>query len=197
MAIQTYIGRTKPNQEAIAELNVKKLGYRVDLFGLLVEKTTGALKRVSLEKEYLFPGYMFVDFDVNDLSWREINHERGMVKILGADPERPWPVPPHVMTDLRINFAAGAYTYRSTAPLVVVDSAYQVKKGSFSGLVGKCLKSKKKRIKLLLNMIGGACEVELDTADVVLVEPCKEPPAARQQVNHNLTSNRSAVLCRA
>jgi len=64
-------------------------------------KTTTLRSGVRIEtRKALFPGYIFVRFDLQDLRWPAINATRGVSRLISTNHRSPTPVPDTIMQAL-------------------------------------------------------------------------------------------------
>ena len=92
-----FLAQLKPNSVEIAERNLKRQGFRTFL---PVEEVTKRAKSkfVTVERP-MFPGYIFVAFNVTKGGWRAINSTNGITRLVsfGKDPA---PVPLDIISGL-------------------------------------------------------------------------------------------------
>lgn len=160
-----YVARTKPKHEHIAAANLRKqLGLEVFSPRLRLEKLT---KRglVSVT-ESLFPCYIFVHCSVGD-QMNQIQHTSGVSHLVHFGGVMP-KVANDVIAELREWF--------ESEEIMVVDSNLAIGDevtlavGAFSGMsasVLKCLPAKK-RVQILLEVLGQPTMVEVEREAVVL-----------------------------
>jgi len=75
-----YILQYKPNSHIISQQNLKRQGFNTFLPHEVVTKRK--FSKTSKQLKPLFPGYMFVEFSKQDLSWTKINSTIGVSKLL-------------------------------------------------------------------------------------------------------------------
>jgi transcription antitermination factor NusG len=128
-------------------------------------------RRGSLTTVQLFPGYIFVRFDISDerVRWRSINGSRGVIKLLPTNLELPLPLPVGFVEDFRDRIMAGELDEK---PLIEIVKRYSpeeivpVLSGPFGGLQGKMLRYHKGCLVLLMHLLGGKVEVEVPNHQV-------------------------------
>lgn len=122
MAIEWYVAQVKPHAEQIAlrelanqiNLNVFDRTFHATSTIVLPYLTrSGKRRRGELVKaEALFPGYIFIRFDIRVHDrWRSINGTRGVVKLLPHHMEDPEPVNGAFVDDLIDKTKDGLLTY--------------------------------------------------------------------------------------
>ncbi len=92
-----FLAQLKPNSFRIAERNLVRQGFQT--FLPLHEETRRARGTFTTRLRPLFPGYLFVAFDIGKDGWRKVNSTYGITRIvsLGKDPT---PVPSDLVRDL-------------------------------------------------------------------------------------------------
>lgn len=92
-----FVAQAKPNSASIAEKNLKRQGFRTLM--PLQEETTRRNGKFVTAVRPLFPGYVFVAFDVTRDFWRSINSTYGVSRLVsfGQDPA---PVPRALIAQL-------------------------------------------------------------------------------------------------
>lgn len=118
------------------------------------ETYTDRFRQTRVIEASLFPGYIFVSFDVSSPDWKLITQLRGVKRILGADPTHPTPLMDGAVERLRAQFEAGAYSPPPDVP-IVAGEPLAFTAGPFAGRVGVCKLSRGERIEILLREFGG------------------------------------------
>lgn len=92
-----FLAQLKPNSAKIAERNLKRQSFQTFL---PVEEVTerGKSTFVTAEKP-MFPGYIFVAFDVAKGGWRAINATQGITRLVSFG-AAPAPVPQDIVAGL-------------------------------------------------------------------------------------------------
>jgi len=93
-----YVVNTLPHQEARAETNLLRQGYRAWLPS--IKRSRRHARRILTILAPLFPGYLFVELDLEQDSWSPINGTFGVRRLLCHD-NRPALVPADLMQSLR------------------------------------------------------------------------------------------------
>lgn len=117
-------------------------------------------------KTSVFPGYLFVEFDVTDERWRMIASRRGVRCILGSDPLRPTALPDGTLDQLRAKFRAGEFKLKPL-PGVAKGDRVVFEAGPFAGFGGVVTQSKGERIRVLMDIFGAKREVKSVRSDMV------------------------------
>ena len=75
-----FIAQIKPNSYHSATQNLERQGF--ETFLPKMEITQIQKNKFVVKNAYVFPGYMFVCFDMHSISWTKINSTYGVSKIL-------------------------------------------------------------------------------------------------------------------
>jgi|GEM_PF-65732 transcription termination/antitermination protein NusG len=158
-----YAIRTRSRHEQKVKYQLENKSFKVFL-----PVMEGWSKRKDRKKKILkplFPGYLFIDFELIKSRWLEIVKVPGVANILGYSNE-PFPIPEEqiaslqaiINSDLTVNY----YTYLKKGDRVKVVS------GPLEGAVGILLdvQEKKKRLVVSVDMLNRAVAVEVE-GDVV------------------------------
>lgn len=155
MATKHYVIQTTDPSIATTAIAVKEIteaGF-VTTWLATLETYTDQRRKTRTIKASLFPGYLFVEFDVGDPSWKRIASCRGVLKILGSSPLRPTALPAGAFDRLRLQFEAGEFRPKPETDFSI-DEPLTVTAGPFSGHIGVCRLSKGERVKILLKLFG-------------------------------------------
>lgn len=117
------------------------------------ETYTDHRRQTRIVEASLFPGYLFVQFDITVDRWKAITQLRGVKRILGADPTHPTALRPGAVDRLKAQFDAGEFTPRPEAK-ITAGELLAFTAGPFAGRIGVCSLSKGERIEILLNEFG-------------------------------------------
>ena len=92
-----FLLQFKPNAHKLAERNLHRQGFETFL---PLQEITGRKKTSFINNlKPLFPGYMFVTFDIQDAPWRKINNTMGVSKLVSFN-SYPKPVPIDLVSGL-------------------------------------------------------------------------------------------------
>ena len=75
-----YAVQTKPHRENLAALHLKRQGF--DVWLPCVENTVRHARTTRRVRRPLFPGYLFINLDVENTGWRAINGTVGVIRIV-------------------------------------------------------------------------------------------------------------------
>ena len=160
-----YCARTKPKHEHIAAANLRRnLGLEVFHPRLRIERATqrGVMRVV----EPLFPCYIFIRCVLED-NFNDIKHSSGISSLVHFGQKIP-AVPDSIVEELRDCFDADD-------PMTVEDRISPADEvvfvdGAFTGMHAFVLRvmPAKKRVQVLLEVLGGQTPVEVERSAVVL-----------------------------
>ncbi|MGH7953226.1 MAG: transcription termination/antitermination protein NusG [Limisphaerales bacterium] len=161
-----YCARTKPKHEHIAAANLRKnLGMEVFLPRLRIEKATrrGAVKTV----EPLFPCYIFVRCLIEE-KLNEIKHTNGISTLVHFGDRIP-SVADSIIEELQECFAAEDVL--TVENRLLPGDEVDVADGAFAGMRAYVLRNMpvRKRVQILLDILGRPTPVEVDRNSVVPV----------------------------
>ncbi len=147
-----YVVNTRPHQEARAEANLLRQGYRAWMPAMV--RSRRHARRIETVRVPVFPGYLFVELDIERETWSAINGTFGVRRIL-TNGMSPLALPREFVTALRRSVS-------SDGALSLVPSdmkpgeRVKIMTGPFVGCVAVVLTlSPAGRVELLLNVLGG------------------------------------------
>lgn len=85
-----YLVYAKTGREALAEAQLRRQDYAT--FLPLSLRTVRHARKIETRASAYFPGYLFVELDLERDRWRAVNSTVGVVRLVMAH-ERPMPVP--------------------------------------------------------------------------------------------------------
>lgn len=94
-----YLAQLKPNCTNIAERNLKRQGFQT--FLPLTKETRERNGKFITAIRPLFPGYIFVAFDVEHGLWRQVNSTYGITQLVSFGKE-PAAVPVELVSQLML-----------------------------------------------------------------------------------------------
>jgi len=97
--ISWFLAQLKPNCADIADKNLKRQGFRT--FLPLEEKTRQHNGKFVTDRRPLFPGYIFVAFNVASGLWRRVNSTTGITRLVSFGKE-PTVVPLDLVSQLML-----------------------------------------------------------------------------------------------
>jgi transcriptional antiterminator RfaH len=122
-----YAVNTKPHQEYLAELALQRLG--VETFCPQLRQTKMIRQRLQTVTGPLFPGYLFVRFDL-DVHYRAVNYARGVRAVVRFGPD-PAVVDSEMIESIKSRLLDG---YVIVQPLFSPGQAVRIQEGPLRGL---------------------------------------------------------------
>jgi transcriptional antiterminator RfaH len=146
-----YAVNTLPHQEARAAANLSLQGYHAWLPSIF--RSRRHARRIDTIKSPLFPGYLFVELDVECEAWSSINGTFGVRRLLCSQ-DRPMAVPAPFISALRCTLNDQGTVVAADAGLKPGAKVRMIA-GPFVNCVGTLLSlAAKDRVALLLNVLG-------------------------------------------
>ena len=157
-----FLAQLKPNSAQIAETNLRRQGFRT--FLPLEEGTRKARGKFVTVERPVFPGYIFVAFDVASGSWRAINSTSGVTRLVsfGKDPA---PVPLDLVSQLLLRCDQSGKLL--PPKLLQPGDRVRVTTGPFAEVVAEIESlAPDQRVWVLLEIMGGQARVALGADQV-------------------------------
>ncbi len=155
-----FLAQLKPNCANIARKNLKRQGFQT--FLPMVEETHQRNGRFVTFMRPLFPGYIFVAFDVARGPWRAVNSTYGITRLVSFGKE-PTAVPPGLVSQLMLRCDIKGTLRSPTLPKP--GDQVTLTKGPFANFVAEVEKiTPERRIWVLMEIMGGHTRVAI-TAD--------------------------------
>lgn len=157
-----YLAQFKPNCHKIAKRNLDQQGFRT--FLPLQEETYRWRGRFLTEQRPLFPGYIFLSFDVQEGAWRAVRSTQGITRLVSFGAE-PTIVPTQVVSQLMLRCDRNG----NFLPPRILKSGERVRltKGPFTGFTATIEgMAPERRIWLLLEMMGQNMRVATLASDL-------------------------------
>lgn len=154
-----YAVRTKSRHEQ--KVKDRLLNKSFKIFLPMIETWSKRKDRKKKILRPLFPGYLFVDFELNKDRWLEILKTLGVANLLGYSNE-PYPVPDEQISSIKTVVDSGLtinyHPYLKKGDKVIVVS------GPLEGAVGILLDihEKKQRLVISVDMLNRAVVVEIE-----------------------------------
>lgn len=145
-----FVVQAHPKQETTAQREIINQGIQSFVPLVAVQRAR------AIELVPLFPGYLFALFDPQRDRWRPLCSTRGVKALMGSAPDRPMPVPTGIVEHLLSTQSLRAVV-QDIAPLPIAPgSRVRIGAGPFADQAGICLWSDERRVRLLLDIMGGA-----------------------------------------
>ena len=158
-----YVVATEPHREGTAERNLKRAGFETWLpHAVRYERLSR--KAFWTHKGPLYPGYVFVRFDVAVCQWGVIDETIGVLQLL-CNAERPMPIRAGEVEKLRLRVAADGGALKLKSRWRAGDRA-RVIEGPLAGQVGQCLACRDGEVTLGLYILGRSVPIPLSEAQV-------------------------------
>ena len=156
-----YIAQIKPNSSHSATQNLERQGFQT--FLPKMEITKRKENKFVVKNVYVFPGYMFVCFDPNIISWTKINSTYGVSKILTFN-KKPAVISSDLILELKKRYEINSNP-RQKEKLQKGDSI-KFYAGPFADLIAKVENvDEKNRIWILLEAMGGFQRLKLQNVE--------------------------------
>lgn len=152
-----FAAQLKPNSFAKAKLNLEQQGFVT--FMPMVERVVSHARTKKRVMRALFPGYIFLTFDVENTQWRKINNTFGVSGLIMARANTPAFVPAELMEALR----SGCDAHDHVLPPETFEAGdlVRVTNGAFEGTLAEVERaSDGERVRLLLDIMGRSVSAE-------------------------------------
>lgn len=167
MSAHWYVARTKPRQEDVARINLARQNFEAYAPHVTIERARG--KRISVEREPLFPGYVLIKFALLDENWRAINSTRGIISLLTfGENGIPSPLPSDEIEAIQRREIAGKL-FISEIKKVRRGDSVRIKFGNAAEAIGSVIFTRGERVELLLNLLGRETRVRVPLHAVEVV----------------------------
>ena len=159
--------KSKPRQEAVAVRNLKAVG-EIEVFFPRIRRTRRGHEKNKEVIEPLFPGYIFLRFNPEDLQGT-VKSTRGVLHLVSKS-GKAVDVDNKVIDELKALGPEGVLSMLDEE--LKVGAKIKVIRGIFAGSEGEVLKlaTPQKRIAVLLNLLGAQQSVEMPMDDVATSE---------------------------
>jgi transcriptional antiterminator RfaH len=157
---------TLPGQEVRAERNLLRQGFRAWLPA--IRKTRRHARRVDMVRAPLFPGYLFVQLDLDREGWSPINSTYGVRRLLAQD-ARPETLHERFVADLQNSVREdGTCALPPEREGLRPGAQVRVAWGPFADSVATILElAPKERVLLLLDLLGGKVKTTISRLALV------------------------------
>lgn len=164
MSALWYAAKTKPRQENVALLNLARQKFEAYSPQVTVERLRGRVrfgKRIMVEREPLFPGYVLVRVTLSAAIWREINLTRGILSLLTfGEKGAPVPLPSHEVESIQARELSGQLFISEVRKIRRGDKV-KIKFGNAVDKIGSVIFTRGERIELLLDLLGRQTRVRV------------------------------------
>jgi transcriptional antiterminator RfaH len=149
-----YVAQLKAGRERVAIRGLSEQGFAS--YYPQMQVTRAHRGRVIDAEEPVFPSYLFLQSQADGHCFRAINNTRGVIRLLGNS--EPCSIADHEVEQLQWREQAGLLRHPHRRQIRQGD-AVEFKLGSFVGLHGICAWTRRERIGVLLNFLGGSTVV--------------------------------------
>ena len=160
-----YLLQHKPNYQKISLTNLERQGF--ETFCPLIEKTTRINSKFKNSFLPLFPGYIFISFNMNESKWISIKYTLGVLRIVSFN-NKPSEVPKDLILALQKKY--NNPNKMSSLKNIKKGDYIKILKGPLSGFIGKIESyDEKNRLKILLEFMGNHKNISIsaNNTDVV------------------------------
>ena len=146
-----YVVQVLSQKEGYAAEHLERQGFRT-FFPRFYRNRSHARKTETVLAP-LFPGYIFVKFDIEMDRWLAVNSTRGVVRLVGPRPSEPQPVPAIVIENLMDRCRAGVLT--KIPDHIRAGDCVQINAGPLAGQVATIESlNDQRRISVLFSLLG-------------------------------------------
>ena len=160
-----YVVQSKPGQEQVAEINLQRQGYITYLPRCARKRRRAA--RTHLIQAPLFPGYLFVELDLEQDRWRSVNGTFGVSAIVCFG-SKPSPLPQGLLRAIREREDEHGLIqldeecpFRADDPVAITHGPFTEQTGLFQGETPD-----RERVIVLLSLLGRKVSVKLPSQDI-------------------------------
>ena len=160
-----FLAQLKPNSAQIALKNLNRQGFQT--FLPMVEETSQRNGKFITANRPLFPGYIFIAFDVAKGLWRTVNDTYGITKLVNFGKE-----PAPVQRDLVSQLMLGCDTSGKLLPPELLKPGDQVMltNGPFANFAAEVQKiAPDQRVWVLMDIMGAQTRVAVGADQIKAV----------------------------
>lgn len=160
-----YVVQTRPHAEEKAAVNLVRQGFEPYL--PRYRKRRRHARRVESVLAPLFPGYLFVSFDIAVQRWRTIQSTIGVSRLVSYGDE-PVSVADRVVSDLKMREDRNGAIQLEPAPRFAPGEKVRIVEGVFAACLGIYAgMPDRDRVSILLDLLGRKVRVVVDDLSVV------------------------------
>jgi len=146
-----YAVQTQPNRENLAVTHLERQGF--DVWLPRIERIIRHARQAKRVPRPLFPGYLFINLDLETARWRTINGTVGVKNIVSCG-RTPSVVDREFMTALKASENSDGFVYNGNYNLKPGHDV-EILSGPMAGQIGKLLSlDAGNRVTVLLQMLG-------------------------------------------
>lgn len=152
-----FFAQLKPNSHDIAQRNLERQGF--ETFLPLEDKFVWRLGRYVAAPRPLFPGYIFVGFDIAESAWRAVNSTYGITRLVSFG-ELPAEIPSEIVSLLKQRCDSGGVLLPSKD--FQPGDNVTIVNGPFESFVAEVEKVEpERRVWVLMDLMGGRTRIEI------------------------------------
>ena len=160
-----YAVQTQSNRENLALSHLERQGF--DVWLPCVERTVRHARRTKLVRRPLFPGYLFINLDLDTTGWRAVNGTVGVRQIVRFG-KKPQPVEEGFISALRSTENSDGFM-QSTGNEIKMGQDVEILDGPLAGRIGKLLRmDSANRVTVLLEILGVVVKGQVSRQAVVV-----------------------------
>ena len=161
-----YLLNTKPNAHNIASTHLKRQGFKIFL-PLMIKTSKRAGKFVD-ETIPLFPGYLFIGTELDQIPWKSLNATRGISKVVTLDGNYR-PIDPNIVESIK--FRCNQSNILQTVDRISLGDRVRIERGPFSDFVCNVDKiAGQERVWVLINILQQKTRTKVALADLSRVD---------------------------
>jgi len=126
-----YVAHTRPRQEAIAREHLDRQGFATYL--PLYRKRRSHARRIEEVPAPVFPGYMFVSFDIDEPAWNVIRSTRGMIDLV-RNGIHPVAVMSQIISEIKERESDDGFVLLGRHLKLSKGDAFRIERGPFAAL---------------------------------------------------------------
>jgi transcriptional antiterminator NusG len=136
----------------------------VDILVPVQKKITVKKGKQKVEEDKIFPGYILVKMELDEVTWEIINNIDGIRGFVRTD-KKPRPLPESEVKAIMQYMKVEQPSYQSSFS---VGEAVKITEGAFADFIGSVqeIDSSKGKIKVLISFLGREAPVELEFSQV-------------------------------
>jgi transcriptional antiterminator RfaH len=159
-----YVVRTHSRAETKAQANLLAQGYEGYL--PLCRRWVKHARRREVVQRPLFPGYLFVQFDIEHTRWRSIMSTIGVVHLI-CQGDLPTRVAEGAVETIKTAEEDGFFDFTRAVAQLQPGDKIRVVSGPFASMIGKLQSAgSNDRIRVLLEILGRHAPTELSLSDI-------------------------------
>ena len=165
MSKKWYILQFKPNSHYQATKNLNRQGY--ETFLPLYDNTTRKTSRFISTRKPLFPGYMFITFDIIENGWHKINNTYGVSKLVTFNSQLK-PIPTIFIDNLMMRYDSSG----KLLPVKELKKGDQVKvlMGPFADFIATVeTYEMEQRVWILMDLMNRKTKIQTSSGDLQLL----------------------------